>query len=300
MPLPALLAPLVATGTVLAKDQLLKQTTNFVSNLFGGGGNDGPNIARSLSKQVGFQVLQSDAALVRARLARGVDPRTGGPGKGPIAKPGSTARAGSLFSGITRTVAAVGLAKAGFDVNRPATGMPPPIRGGPTPADLGFPVPSPAVIRAPAQPRLPPPPALGGPASGGGGGGGMSLLPTVSGGFSLGSQLPRLIGGAGGAIRTQTGRIGRIILPSGARVSKRDAANLIRRLGFEAAAVALGITALEAAEIFLQESSRKRRGRGITAAQVRNARRTTCMVRNLARDLGVRAAPVRRKRTCRS
>lgn len=113
------------------------------------------------------------------------------------------------------------------------------------------------------------------------------------------SSLPAIARRGVGIVRTATGRIGRIFLPSGASVSKRDAASLIRRVGFEAAAVALGITAFEAAELLLQESARKRRGRGITAAQVRNARRTTCMVARLARDLGVKAAPVRRRKTCR-
>jgi len=105
--------------------------------------------------------------------------------------------------------------------------------------------------------------------------------------------------GGRGLIRTTTGRVSGIVLASGQRFSRKEAAALIRRVGFEAAAIALGIGVIEAAEILLADSKSRRRGRGITAAQVRNARRTTCMVSRLARDLGVKAAPVRRKTTCR-
>lgn len=203
---------------------------------------------------------------------------------------------GALFANITSSALKTGLALTSQEIdaaiNRPATGTPPPIRTGPSMQELGFPIPSIKVLKTPAKPpttarrMIPPTPP--------GGGTRMSLI-----GAAGMSSLP-MIGRAAGIIRTQTGRIGRIFLPSGASVSKRDAASLIRRVGFEAAAVALGITAVEAAELLLQESARRRRGRGITAAQVRNARRTTCMVARLARDLGVKPAPVRRRKTCRS
>ena len=101
-----------------------------------------------------------------------------------------------------------------------------------------------------------------------------------------------------GILRTTTGRISSIVLPTGQRFTRKRAAEFIRRFGPEVAAAALGITIVEAAEILLTQAKTRRR-RGITAAQVRNARRTACMVSRLARDLGVKPAPVRRRSTCR-
>lgn len=276
--------------------------TKFLGGLFG----KKENIAKSLSKQVGFTVLQKDAPMVRDRIARGLDPRTGLPTGGTVpgvppapGVPEVSAGLGDAFNTIARQVfrvTAPRLISKLTDreiqeaINRPATGRPPPVRGrGPSMQELGFPPVSRRTLSIPARVgrrMVPPTPP---------GGGRMSLI-----GAAGMSSLPAIASRGVGIIRTQTGRIGRIFLPSGASVSKRDAASLIRRVGFEAAAVALGITAIEAAELLLQESARKRRGRGITAAQVRNARRTTCMVARLARDLGVKAAPVRRRKTCRS
>lgn len=114
------------------------------------------------------------------------------------------------------------------------------------------------------------------------------------------SGLPAVISRVGGPlVRTTTGLISKIILPSGAAFSRKNAAALIRRVGFEAAAVALGISLVEAAEILLQDSKRRGRRKGITAANIRNARRTACMVSRMARDLNVKPAPARRARSCR-
>lgn len=118
-------------------------------------------------------------------------------------------------------------------------------------------------------------------------------------------SLQTAIGGLGGAIarsapgviRTVTGKISSIVMPSGKRFSRRDAAAFLRRIGDVATGAALmGISQQDAAEILLTAGRRRRRG--ITAAQVRNARRTACMVSRLARDLNVKPAPARR-RTCR-
>lgn len=108
----------------------------------------------------------------------------------------------------------------------------------------------------------------------------------------------RFVGGvlAGNVFRTATGRISGVML-GGRRISRKDIAALLRRVGDIATGAAIvGISVQDAADIVI--SSSKRRRRGITAAQVRNARRTACMVSRLARDLGVKPAPVRR-RTCR-
>lgn len=280
-------------GTLLAT-----AASSFLPKLFGGG-NGGPNIARSLSKQVGFTVQQSDAATVRARLASGLDPRTGIATSNRVAlsKPPSVNVRG-LVGGLLKRFAppvlapaipfvakrvSEGLPSIESIINRPATGAPPPLA---LPPAVSLPSISRAVLSTPALPRrqmVPP------------GGGRVSLIP-AAGMASVGS-LARM--GGRGLIRTTTGRISRIMLPSGQTFSRKNAASLIRRVGFEAAAVALGITAIEAAELLLADSQTRRRGKGITAAQVRNARSTTRRVACLARDLGIRAAPARRKRTCR-
>jgi hypothetical protein len=275
------------------------------SKLLGGlfGGNGGPNIARKLSKQVGFTVLQSDAPLVRSRLAAGLDPRTGQPisNRTAIATPPKDVRVpptnGDSVSDVIKAIvdqtAASFVAKKVHDLGAPV-GV-----SGPAPAPVfnvsipGFPKVSEAILRTPALPRassmrqmVPPVPP---------GGGKVSLMPAA--GMAGIGAIARM--GGRGLIRTTTGRISRIVLPSGQGFSRKQAASLIRRVGFEAAAVALGIGIVEAAEILLTDSKSRSRGRGITAAQVRNARRTTCAVARLARDLGVKPAPARRRTSCR-
>lgn len=293
---------LIAAGTAALGGIFKQEATAFggklLSKVFGGG--NGPNIARSLSAQVGCTILQKDADAARAQLRAGINPCTGARTGGRVQTPKAGAAFGAITGLFRRAVGDVFQGKNPMEqrltgteiesiINRPATGVAPAPGRGPTPQELGFPTISRktlgAVAQAPTRRMIPPTPP----------GGRMSLIAAAG-----MSGLPAVIRGGQGIARTATGRIGRIFLPSGASVSKRDAASLIRRVGFEAAAVALGITAIEAAELFLQESSRRRRGRGITAAQVRNARRTTCMVARLARDLGVKAAPVRRRKTCRS
>ena len=287
----SLIAGAIAAGKAALGAEASRRAGGFVSKLFG---NEGPNVARSLSKQVGCTILQKDAPAARSMLNRGVNPCTGRPQSGaartgrvsaPVAAPVTRAIQGIIGRGIANIFQGKSPLEQRLTgteieniINRPAVGTAPPPRGGITPGQLGFPVPTKKTGFVPPS-----------------GGGRMSLIPAAG-----MSGLPAVIARGGGLARTATGRIGRIFLPSGAAVSKRDAASLIRRVGFEAAAIALGITALEAAELFLQETARRRRGRGITAAQVRNARRTTCMVARLARDLGIKAAPVRRRKTCRS
>lgn len=289
----------IAAGKLALQAEATRQATGFVSKIFGGNG--GPNIARSLSKQVGFTVLQSDAARVRDALSRGIDPRTGIP-----TNPGVQTRTtgiGATFANILTGVTASLLPKVGFSltnreiddiINRPATGTPPPLT---LPNPVNLPTVSGKVLRTPALPRTTPamdfprrvpvsPP----------GGGKVSLIPSA--GMSSVGALARM--GGRGLMRTSTGRISRIMLPSGQSFSRKNAASLIRRVGFEAAAVALGITIVEAAELLLADSQTRRRGKGITAAALRNAKATTCRVRTAARVLGIKstAAP-RRKPSCR-
>ena len=287
---------LVATGTAIATQELLKQGSNLFGKLFGGNG--GPNIARSLSKQVGFTVLQSDASAVRARLAAGLDPRTGRPVSNRTAIADQNVSSSGIFQFAKNLIKGsassfISAKDVHLGTSTPATGTPPPlVRSILTQA---LPTISEKILKTPVQPRrdipmrkmVPPTPPGGGNVS-------LQTIPAMG---SIGA-VARM--GGRGLMRTTTGRISRILLPSGQAFSRKDAASLIRRVGFEAAAIALGITIVEAAEILLTDSKSRRRGRGITAAQVRNARRTTCAVARLARDLGVKAAPVRRRKTsCR-
>lgn len=297
-------------------DAIITQGARAVGTLFGGPsggqaagalatqltGGGGQNIAKSLSKQVGFTVAQSDAATVRARLASGLDPRTGQAttNRVALANPGAgLARVGgvrgitqSLFSKLGGGFGAPQSFVADPDIeaiiNRPATGTQPPIA---LPPPVPLPTVSEAILRTVAKPPTPVPIRQPVPP----GGGKVSLI--AAGGMSSMGAIARM--GARGLVRTSTGRISRIMLPSGQTFSRKNAASLIRRVGFEAAAVALGISVVEAAELLLTDSQTRRRGRGITAAQVRNARSTTRRVACLARDLGIKAAPVRRRKTCR-
>lgn len=81
-------------------------------------------------------------------------------------------------------------------------------------------------------------------------------------------------GAAMGAIRSASGRLLGFITASGRRVSRRQAVRLAREMGITAAATALGVGAAELAEAVLDETKRGRRGRGITAAQIRTTTRT--------------------------
>lgn len=110
---------------------------------------------------------------------------------------------------------------------------------------------------------------------------------------SLGSLLG--VGGAvaaaAGVIRTVGGRILRFVLPSGMKVSVGGAVQLARRIGIEAAAVALGVGVADVAQAIMQhEKHAHRRGRGITAAQLRTTRRTITKVENAHRQLARLAA----------
>jgi len=127
-------------------------------------------------------------------------------------------------------------------------------------------------------------------------GGGMSQMNgyTQAGMISTGRQIVR---SAPGILRTATGRISSIVLPSGQKYSAKRAASLIRSVGLQAAAAALGIGIIEVAELLLSQTKTRRR-RGISYAQLRNAKRVACTVSRMARDLGVKPA-TRSRGTCR-
>jgi len=112
----------------------------------------------------------------------------------------------------------------------------------------------------------------------------LPALPAL--GSLLGRALP-LIGGAvsaaAGVIRSAAGRIVGVMLATGKRISTPAAVSLARTMGIQAAATALGIGAVELAEMIFQEEQRKmrRRSAGVTAAQMRTTRRTMRKVEGL-------------------
>lgn len=105
---------------------------------------------------------------------------------------------------------------------------------------------------------------------------------------------------APGILRTVTGRISSIVLPSGQKYSAKRAASLIKSVGLQAAAAALGVGVVEVAEILLSQTGpgARRRRRGISYAQLRNAKRVACTISRMARDLNVKPA-TRSRGTCR-
>lgn len=151
-----------------------------------------------------------------------------------------------------------------------------------------------AVLKTPALPPLPPT-----------GGTGMSLVP---GGPSLGGLPIGMAGIAGlipavgrvvaGILRSKTGKITAVITAAGKRVSRKNAVKLAKDVGIGVAAATLGISAVELAEMVLDEASKPRRRRGITARDLSNARRVNCAIARYSRDLGIKPA-VRRRTSCR-
>lgn len=113
-------------------------------------------------------------------------------------------------------------------------------------------------------------------------------------GSALGT-VARVGGAAVGVIRSVSGRIVSIMLPSGQKVTRKAAINLAKQMGVTGAATALGIGAVELAEMIVQDQGKSRRGKGISAAQLRTTRRTMTTVEKMhrqiagyCRDAGVR------------
>lgn len=103
-----------------------------------------------------------------------------------------------------------------------------------------------------------------------------SILPALPslGGILGGLGAGAVVSGAIGVVRSVGGKILRFILPSGAAVSRKNAVKLAKEVGLTAAATALGVSAVELAEAIMQEEGKARRGRGITASQLRTTTRT--------------------------
>lgn len=82
-----------------------------------------------------------------------------------------------------------------------------------------------------------------------------------------------MAGRALGLFRTVTGKITGVMTKRG-WVSRKKAAALAKGIGIDAAAVALGITAVEMAELVLEDSKRPRRAKGISGSDIKRTKRT--------------------------
>jgi hypothetical protein len=113
------------------------------------------------------------------------------------------------------------------------------------------------------------------------------MLPAIFGGAGgaavrgLGGLASRLGAGglvraAGGLVRSAAGKVRGVMLGSGRFISSGKASALAKRVGLEAAAAALGVGAIDLAEMILsdQESKGKKRHRGVSASDIKRTKRT--------------------------
>lgn len=113
---------------------------------------------------------------------------------------------------------------------------------------------------------------------------------------TLGPGLYKIIRGVGGAARS----VWKVVLPSGKTVSRKNAVALAKRIGVDAAALALGISAAELASAIAEHHARPRRTRGtITRKDLATVRRTSrklnsalCALASIPRP-SVRRSPAR-------
>lgn len=124
-------------------------------------------------------------------------------------------------------------------------------------------------------------------------GGGLQVA-SVAPGLATGAAGLAAVGrGMFGLIRSATGRISGVRLGSGTFVSRKKMVALAKRVGIEAAAIALGITVVSLAEAIATTPTRRRRG--ISAADIRRTRSTLRKVCVLTNDLKTVTG---RKRVC--
>lgn len=99
--------------------------------------------------------------------------------------------------------------------------------------------------------------------------------------MGLPGLIPRaagLIGGAAraaaGLVRTAAGKVRGVFLRSGRFISSKKGAALAKRVGIDAAAAALGVSTIEMAEMVLAAQEGARRGRGLSARDMKITKRT--------------------------
>lgn len=108
---------------------------------------------------------------------------------------------------------------------------------------------------------------------------------------ALAPAVPFVAAGVRGLIATLLGRASVAI---GKRMSAKSVVALVKSLGLTAAAVALGLTVEETAQIFA--AAPRRRRRGITARDIATTKRVIGVTHRIQHELGHLARPVRRVR----
>lgn len=103
--------------------------------------------------------------------------------------------------------------------------------------------------------------------------------------------------GASGLEFTSTGLI-RSVVVNGRRISRKNAAAFIRKAGMDVGATGLGLSLQQAAMVVLQQSARPRRRKGISGAQITQAKRVINTINSMAKSLGA-CSPARRRAPAR-
>lgn len=115
----------------------------------------------------------------------------------------------------------------------------------------------------------------------------LGALPALGG--MVGRALPSMLGGAvvGGVVTGAVAVGRRMISTAIGYITKERVVAIAKTLGIQAAATALGIGAIEIAQIVLDEEVKKkrRRGGGVTGAQLRTTRKTMRKVMGMARTI---------------
>lgn len=92
---------------------------------------------------------------------------------------------------------------------------------------------------------------------------------------------------AGNVVLSAAGRIRGLVTSTGQFIATKRAARITRFLGLQAAAAALGVSAVELAQTVLQDAGKvRRRGRGISGADVRRTVRTMKKLQRLNAAVG--------------
>ena len=123
-------------------------------------------------------------------------------------------------------------------------------------------------------------------------------IPVFGPGQVIGGVLGGIAGAVSGTAQASPLGLAGVVLSAAMR---RKAVAFAKNFGIQLAATVFGISLLDMANIVANPP--KRRRRGITAAQLANARRVNCKIQTMARSLGMsctgRKTPVRRKTSCR-
>jgi len=120
---------------------------------------------------------------------------------------------------------------------------------------------------------------------------GVPKLPSVPSMGQMFSQGLRWLIGPRGIARSAAGKIVGVMRGTTLFRNKKAIA-LAKQIGIDAAAVALGITVADVAEMFVAEAGKRRRVRGISGRDIKCTRRTLGKLRSVQRLIGA-AAPRR-------